>query len=185
MNVYSDEMMAATRREMAQQALLELLDLLETNAIEVWLDGGWAVDALLGVQTRPHEDVDIILAEADVGPLRALLAARGYVDVPRDDTRPCNFVMGNAQGEEVDFHAVLFDAYGNGAYDGVTAAFPAAGFGGVGKIGGRPVKCLTAAQIVEFHTQYTPDANDIRDVAALCAAFGIEYPSDYPPADPD
>ena len=74
MNVYSDEMMAATRREMAQQALLELLDLLETNAIEVWLDGGWAVDALLGVQTRPHEDVDIILAEADVGPLRALLA---------------------------------------------------------------------------------------------------------------
>lgn len=66
--------------------------------------------------------------------------------------------MGNAQGEEVDFHAVLFDAYGNGAYDGVTAAFPAAGFGGVGKIGGRPVKCLTAAQIVEFHAQYTPTA---------------------------
>lgn len=56
---------------MAQQALLELLDLLETNAIEVWLDGGWAVDALLGV---PHARMRMWISfslDADVGPLHA------------------------------------------------------------------------------------------------------------------
>jgi len=26
---------------------------------ELWIDGGWAVDALLGEQTRPHRDLDI------------------------------------------------------------------------------------------------------------------------------
>jgi hypothetical protein len=41
-------------------AFLDLLHLflLEKAGIEVWLDGGWAVDALLGMQTRPHKEPD-------------------------------------------------------------------------------------------------------------------------------
>ncbi len=167
-------------REMTEQALQELLALFDSHGIEIWLDGGWAVDALLGRQTRLHEDVDIVLREADVAPLRALLAARGYVDLPRADTRPHNFVMGNAYGEEVDFHAVVFDDAGNGIYGVDEGVFPADGFGGRGTIGGRPVQCLTAAQLVAFHATYTPDENDIADVAALCAHFGIAYPESYP-----
>jgi lincosamide nucleotidyltransferase A/C/D/E len=46
--------------------LVDLLQLFESAGIEVWLDGGWAVDALLGAQTRPHKDVDIILRLADL-----------------------------------------------------------------------------------------------------------------------
>lgn len=30
--------------EMSMRALVDLLDLFESNDIEVWLDGGWAVD---------------------------------------------------------------------------------------------------------------------------------------------
>jgi hypothetical protein len=45
--------------EMTSGPLIELLQLFESAGIEVWLDGGWAVDALLGTQTRPHKDVDI------------------------------------------------------------------------------------------------------------------------------
>jgi lincosamide nucleotidyltransferase A/C/D/E len=48
------------KSEMTREALVDLLQLFESTGIEVWLDGGWAVDALLGEQTRPHKDVDII-----------------------------------------------------------------------------------------------------------------------------
>ena len=34
--------------EMTAETLIDLLQLLESSEIEVWLDGGWAVDAVLG-----------------------------------------------------------------------------------------------------------------------------------------
>jgi hypothetical protein len=52
--------------EMTPEALVDLLQLFESSGIEVWLDRGWGVDALLGTQTRPHKDVDIILRIADL-----------------------------------------------------------------------------------------------------------------------
>jgi len=33
--------------------VIDLYTQLENLGIEVWLDGGWGVDALLGEQTRP------------------------------------------------------------------------------------------------------------------------------------
>lgn len=57
---------AEIRPEMTSLALVDLLQLFESSGFEVWLDGGWAVDAVLGEQTRPHKDVDIILRVADL-----------------------------------------------------------------------------------------------------------------------
>ena len=91
--------------QMSGDAVIELMQLFDQNGIEVFVDGGWGVDALLGDQTRSHADLDIALQHKDVPNLRALLEARGYRDVLRDDTRDCNFVMGDDQGHEVDFHA--------------------------------------------------------------------------------
>jgi lincosamide nucleotidyltransferase A/C/D/E len=31
----------------------------------VWLDGGWGVDALLGYRSRPHQDLDLVIARDD------------------------------------------------------------------------------------------------------------------------
>jgi lincosamide nucleotidyltransferase A/C/D/E len=48
------------------------LDLFDRLGIGVWIDGGWGVDALLGEETRPHQDLDIIVQQVDVprlGPL--------------------------------------------------------------------------------------------------------------------
>jgi lincosamide nucleotidyltransferase A/C/D/E len=41
--------------------VVDLLRLFQAADLEVWLDGGWAVDAVLGEQTRAHRDLDIIL----------------------------------------------------------------------------------------------------------------------------
>src|SRR5215813_3511914 len=98
--------------EMSGDAVIELMLLFEQYGIEVFIDGGWAVDALLREQTRIHADLDIALQHKEVPKLRALLEARGYKDVPRPDTRDCNFVLGDDQGHEVDVHSYTFDADG-------------------------------------------------------------------------
>jgi Aminoglycoside-2''-adenylyltransferase len=81
------------------------LDTCRQNRIDVWIDGGWGVDALLGEQTRIHRDLDIAVQHRHVPRLRALLEARGYKDVPRDDTRDCNFVLGDDLGHQIDVHS--------------------------------------------------------------------------------
>jgi lincosamide nucleotidyltransferase A/C/D/E len=49
------------------------VDLLHSQGVRVWLDGGWAVDACLGSQTRRHSDLDIVIEERDVPAVAAAL----------------------------------------------------------------------------------------------------------------
>lgn len=156
--------------------VIEFLQLCEKNGIEVIIDGGWGVDALLGKQTRPHADLDIALEHKYVPKLRHLLEARGYRDIPRDDTRECNFVMGDDKGHEIDFHSYIFDTQGNNIF-GVN--YPLESLTGMGSINGYPVKCISPEWMVKFHTGYPLDENDYRDVLALCDRFGIQVPDEY------
>jgi lincosamide nucleotidyltransferase A/C/D/E len=159
--------------------VLQFVRQLEDLGIAVWLDGGWGVDALLGEQTRPHSDVDIVIQEKDLPQLRRLLESQGYGDVPRDDTCPSNFVLGDGKGHEVDVHAIVFDAEGNGRYGPHGVMYPAASLAGTGVIDGRTVKCIAAEYAVRFHTGYRLREIDVRDVSALCERFGIAYPEEY------
>lgn len=162
--------------EMTGNDVVELIALLSHNDIDVWVDGGWGVDALLGEQTRPHADLDIALQHKDVSKVRAILEARGYKDVPRNDPRDCNFVLGDDEGRQVDVHSYTFDDAGNTIYG---IAYPADSLTGSGSINSHPVKCISAEWMVKFHSDYELDANDYRDVLALCRRFGIEVPSEY------
>jgi lincosamide nucleotidyltransferase A/C/D/E len=162
--------------EMSGDAVVELMQLFEQHGIEVFVDGGWGIDALLGEQTRSHADVDIALQHKDVPKLRLLLEACGYKDVPRDDTRDCNFVMGDDQGHEVDVHSYTFDAHGKLVFG---VEYPLDSLTGTGSIQGYPVKCISAEWTVKFHSGYELDENDYRDVSALCERFGIALPAEY------
>ena len=46
-------------KEFTAKDVTDLYSTLESEGIKIWIDGGWAVDALLGEQTRTHEDLDI------------------------------------------------------------------------------------------------------------------------------
>jgi lincosamide nucleotidyltransferase A/C/D/E len=162
--------------KMSADAVVQLLRLFEQHGIEVVVDGGWGVDALLGEQTRFHADLDIAVEHKDVPKLRALLEARGYKDVPRDDTRDCNFVMGNEQGHEVDFHSYTFDAQGTLVFG---VEYPFDSLTGTGAIQGHSVKCISAEWMVKFHSGYELDENDYHDVSALCKRFGMILPTEY------
>jgi lincosamide nucleotidyltransferase A/C/D/E len=171
---------------MPAAAACELLDLLEAHRIEVWVDGGWAVDAVLGEQTREHGDLDIVIDDRFVPTLRALLSARGYRELPRADTSPWNFVLGDGNGLELDVHAVTFDEWGDGILGpperGET--YRADALTGEGAIGRRRVRCVSPEWLVRFRTGYEPREMDRLDVRALCERFGLEPPAAYRDDDP-
>jgi len=73
--------------------VFELLKLLEQQGLDVVVDGGWGVDALVGHQTRAHADLDIAIEHKDVSKLRELLEARDYKDVPQPNSTDFNFVL--------------------------------------------------------------------------------------------
>jgi lincosamide nucleotidyltransferase A/C/D/E len=162
--------------EMTADDVIAFVQLLNQHNIEIFLDGGWGVDALLGEQTRPHADLDIALAHKDVPQVRALLEARGYKDVPRDDTWECNFVLGDDEGHLVDFHSYTFDEAGNHIFG---VKYPFDSLTGAGSVHGFPVKCISPEWMVKFHTGYKLDENDYQDVKALCRRFGFEIPAEY------
>src|SRR5438552_15483374 len=94
--------------------VVDLLWCLDNANIEVWLDGGWGVDALLGEETRPHKDVDIIARLSDTEKLRDDLHGKGFVIRPGGTAS--NFVLADSSGCEIDVHAVTFDETGNCVY---------------------------------------------------------------------
>jgi lincosamide nucleotidyltransferase A/C/D/E len=163
---------------MTPAALVELIQLFESAEIEVWLEGGWGVDALLGRQTRPHKDLDIIVRVSDLPKLREIMIERGFSI--REGGTPSNFVLADDTGREVDVHAVHFDRDGNGVYrmpNGHDWVFPALGFTGRGTVDGLSVRCLTPEIQVYCHGPwYVPIENDIRDMELLHERFGVELP---------
>jgi hypothetical protein len=89
---------SSRRSEMTADDVCDFLDLMNARGVRAWLDGGWAVDACLGSQTRSHGDLDIVLEERDMPVVVAALKEHGYALVPRDDSRAWNFVMGDDTG---------------------------------------------------------------------------------------
>jgi lincosamide nucleotidyltransferase A/C/D/E len=164
--------------EMTSVALLDLMRLFEESGIEVWLDGGWAVDAVLGRQTRLHKDVDIILRVSDLPMLKRLLKGRGF-DIQTGGTES-NFVLADGSGLEVDVHAITFDRDGYGIYrmaDGSDWIFPAAGFSGRGSLNGFVMRCLSPEVQVLCHAHgYVPTEKDFRDMELLEERFGVVLP---------
>jgi lincosamide nucleotidyltransferase A/C/D/E len=168
--------MSKDEPEMIAEDAVELIKLFEQNQIEVTLDGGWGVDALIGEQTRAHTDVDIVISYKDMADLRRLLEARGYRDVPDPEARDCNFLMGDDQGHYVDVHTCTFDPVGHPEF-GID--YPIESLNGKGSINGYPVRCISLEHMVNFHTGYAVDETDYHDVKALCDRFGIDMPIEY------
>ena len=163
---------------MTGDAVVEFLDLMEASSIEVCLDGGWGIDALLGEQTREHGDLDILLRVEDVPRLVAVTRAAGYT--PQPGGTDAHFVLKTQAGHEVDVHAIAFDGRGFGVFalpDGRKWPFPPAAFQGRGRVQGKAVRCLSPDAQVQCHAQgYPPDQADLHDMKLLQDRFGVVLP---------
>jgi lincosamide nucleotidyltransferase A/C/D/E len=160
------------RLPMSAEDVVALLGLME--GIDVWLEGGWGVDALLGEQTREHDDLDLVVAGSDVPLLVEALGHEGY-EVAKGQLPTC-IVLLDPAGRQVEVHPVAFNEAGDGIYrmeDGRDWAYPSAGFAGRGSIGGQSVPCLTPEVQVLCHAGYELAETDHHDLAVLRERFGV------------
>jgi len=162
-------------KEAAERLVLEFLQAVQP--IPIWIDGGWGVDALLRRQTRPHSDLDIIIAKDDLANFLAVLTTNGFVlDQSQEGQVFCS-----SRGLQVDVHTVCFDDNGFGVFelpDGAEWPLAPSAFLGDGSIGGLDVRCLSAEAQVLCHSQgYTPSAKDLADMQALQCKFNVALPS--------
>lgn len=161
---------------------------LSENNIRVWLVGGWGIDALLGEQTRPHKDLDVIMLVDDVERLCELLSHDGYkfgylweenlntVDGRGVETATA-FVLQDGEGRELDAHAMRLDAEGNGipAWDAEGRILKRQDFAGEGTIAGVTVLCYTPEMQMACHTGYELPDKQVHDLKRLHEKFGVAY----------
>nr|WP_181412291.1 amino acid transporter [Streptomyces griseorubiginosus] len=159
---------------MDAEDVVTVLDVLRRAGAEVWVGGGWGIDALVGSQTRPHRDLDLMHRRDQEPAVVAALADVGFVESL--DLRPVRFVLTGPGGREIDLHPLVFGEDGSAEQASGEPRrpfrYPAACFV-TGVIGGTAVPCLSAEQQVYFHQGYEPTERDRHDMAHLRRVFGI------------
>jgi len=151
---------------------------LDRRGFDAWLEGGWGIDALLGRQTREHDDLDVIVPLEQLPRLEAALHELGYgVGFA---SGPLSFEVVDDEGRQIDVHPIALQPSGDAVYqmeNGRTWTYPAGSLTGRGEIAGRAVKCLAPDMALLCHsTGYTLDDVHQGDVAALCEHFGLRLP---------
>ncbi len=185
---------------MKAEDVVELYSGLLARGIQLWVDGGWGIDALLERQTRSHKDLDTIVALEDLPDLTRFLSGCGFVLKviwPENRWAPCPeppaligrehpavetataFVLNDDSGREIDFHVVRFDERGRGtpAWNS-DFVFPPEAFAGQGIVGGTRVRCLSAETQMRTHTGYVFQESDLHDLRLLHDRLGIDYPDE-------
>ena len=156
---------------------------LDTQGVELWLLGGWGVDALLGRQTRNHHDLDVLVDVTKLERLRRRLEDLGFrfsyvwddeVWWVTDDSwsepepQPTAFVYRHPDGREVDVHVVRREK--NGTITMLWTSpyrLTAEGLTGRGTLDGQPVRCLTAEMQRKAHTGYELPPHHLADMQLL------------------
>ncbi|MFJ9037267.1 nucleotidyltransferase domain-containing protein [Streptomyces sp. NPDC102406] len=154
-----------------------VLALLREAGTDVWIGGGWGIDALVGEETRDHRDLDLMHRHEQEPAVLAALADAGFAETL--DQRPVRFVRTHADGRELDLHPLHFSADGSArqaSFDPLRPfRYPADAFV-TGTVAGEPVPCLSAGQQIRFHQGYEPTERDRHDMAQLRRAFGVTTP---------
>lgn len=165
---------------MTAEAVLAVLVRLMNARVKVWLDGGWGIDALLGEQTRDHDDLDLVVELDAVAGVLDVLSDLGYEIT--EDERPVRAVLATPDGCSIDLHTVTFDENDGGVQmqpNGGAYRYPPEGFKARGTVSGVELPCLTPQVQVECHMGYEPTATDRRDISLLCERFGLPLPEAY------
>src|SRR5512144_1971459 len=118
---------------MNAEDVVEFYKLLLEHGVQLCIDGGWGVDALLEQQTRHHKDLDAFVAFDDLPMLTSVLSQHGFRlkeiwsenrwrkhngHVPlieRDESSDevaTAFVLKDTQGREMDIHVMYINEDG-------------------------------------------------------------------------
>lgn len=152
---------------MPAERVLSLLDLLTAANLNVWVDGGWGVDALVGRQTREHGDLDLGVARPDLDAAIAVLRTAGYAVTDDRYVEVTVQLTHTAEGHRVDFHPSTPHPDGGSEqldFDDNTYYIPPPA---VGQIAGREVRCLPLTTQFHTHQGYELRPEDLHDLDLL------------------
>lgn len=154
------------------------------GGIRCWVMGGWGVDALLGTETRPHHDLDLLVHVEDLAEFLDLLVDHGFaqkliwqaenrwIDV-RGAQQPTAFVQVDRGGRELDVHVIDIPEGGPPiAMCEVPWRFDRRSLTAAGFIAGTQVRCVSAETQLQMHTGYDLPAQHERDVELLHRFLG-------------
>ena len=160
---------------MPPEAVRTLLAALREHGADACVGGGWAVDALVGEQTREHADLDVWVDANDFEVLCVAFVAQGVDRIhPWSGDRPWNFVLHDGRSRRVDLH--VYEALGGGQlhYGSVQAPlmFTDHDLAGAGEISGISVRCERLEFALRNHTGHELREVDRHDIAVL--RFGLQ-----------
>jgi lincosamide nucleotidyltransferase A/C/D/E len=165
---------------MTAQDVVELIGWLRASNVDVWLLGGWGVDALVGEQTRDHKDLDLVVRDEDLSRVSHALDEHGF-RLSRGDEG--GFLLTDERDRVVDLHLVRFDDRGNGRFESEDRGpfeHAAAAFAATGRIAGRRVACLSSeAQMTNHAWGHTPGDTDVHDMRLLHERLGTPLVPPY------
>jgi lincosamide nucleotidyltransferase A/C/D/E len=165
----------------AAQDVLEVLESLTAAGVRWWVAGGWAVDALVREQTRPHDDVDVMVPVEALPTVEASLAELGFARADESEL-PAFLILRDPRGRQVDLYLLHLDSAGDGWQEYSPTRwdhFSAADLSGVGLIEGVEVRCLSPDALFAQFLGYTWGEKAIHDVTTLHRARGTPLPPTF------
>jgi lincosamide nucleotidyltransferase A/C/D/E len=168
---------------MEARSVLEVLALLTEAGTRPRVEGGWGIDALLGVQTRDHGDVDVVVDEDQGMAAQEALVRAGFRII--HDELPGHVSFRDGRGLEVDVTIIGYDRYGDGwnlnhQMGRGDPDYPQGCFS-TGWIIGQQVDCLGPETQVRHHVGYEPEQVDLDDVEQLRQRFEVSVPESLRP----
>jgi lincosamide nucleotidyltransferase A/C/D/E len=173
---------------MSSSEVLKIHEDLLALGVDIILDGGWGIDALLGEETRPHKDIDFLIEKQKVDTVIKYFSDLGYT-LKRDPDVWWHFFL-IKDGKQIDIHVINVNDNGDGIYGPPERGnfFPAESLRGIGSINGTSIRCLSTNYRINCLTKafgivtkdgYIPTSKDIEDIKKLCNKFNIALPEEF------
>ena len=98
---------------MAMEArdVIDIVLVFDQAGIDIWVEGGWGIDALLGMQNRDHGDLDLVVDGARSNDTRRLLTDLGFEVIFEDPPGRCSYM--DAHERAIDLSFAVADRYGD------------------------------------------------------------------------
>lgn len=152
---------------MNSHEVVRIVGWIDRHEVCYQINGGWAVDALIGRQTRAHRDLDLFVDATAVADLLSWLRSEGYVE--EVDELPARVELRRDQ-QRVDVHPMTLDSAANGTQwnaAGEAIYWHPAETRTTAEINGHSVCVATAARLEELRQGYPPREEDLHDLELL------------------
>jgi lincosamide nucleotidyltransferase A/C/D/E len=165
---------------MRSDDVLAILARLDAKGLGWWVAGGWAVDALAGEETRPHEDLDLVVLNGELAKIESVLAGMGFTRADESEL-PAFLILRDESGHQVDLYLVDLDRSGDAWQcfsQGKRDYFAQADLAAVGRLQTRDVRCLSAEALFRQFLGYRWAETARHDLQLLHDRCGSPIPPD-------